>query len=74
MKRVHKAMQIMLSLVLLLLLTGSPVLIAQPGDRGPERYPLMPDARVRNIILFIGDGMGLGHLSLSRISTRGGGG
>ena len=41
-----------------------------PGGR-PVQYPMMPDAPVRNIILFIGDGMGLAHLSASRINIEG---
>lgn len=38
----------------------------------PEaRYPLVADTEVRNIILFIGDGMGINHLTYSRITTAG---
>src|SRR5512146_3174954 len=58
-------------LVIFLFLTTSSLLLAQaPGDR-PVRYPLMPDASVRNVILFIGDGMGLAHLEASRMDTEG---
>jgi alkaline phosphatase len=37
----------------------------------PVQYPLMPDAQVRNVILFIGDGMGLAQLAASRMGTKG---
>ncbi len=33
--------------------------------------PLLPDNQVRNIILFIGDGMGLSHLTAARINVFG---
>lgn len=37
-----------------------------------EDYPLMPDAPVHNIILFIGDGMGLSQITAYRIHNLGG--
>jgi len=33
--------------------------------------PLFPDNQIRNVILFIGDGMGLGHLTAARINLLG---
>lgn len=33
--------------------------------------PLLPDQQIRNIILFIGDGMGLNHLTAARINSLG---
>ncbi len=36
-----------------------------------EPYPLMPDRQIRRIILFIGDGMGLSHLTAARIHSVG---
>ncbi len=33
--------------------------------------PLLPDNQVRNVILFIGDGMGLSHLTAARINLLG---
>ncbi len=33
--------------------------------------PLLPDNQIRNVILFIGDGMGLGHLTAARINLLG---
>lgn len=57
--------------VIFLFITTSSLLPAQtPGDR-PVCYPLMPDAPVRNVILFIGDGMGLAHLEASRMNVKG---
>jgi len=44
---------------------------SKPAGNIPERYPLMPDAEVRNVVLFIGDGMGINHLLLSRLHTLG---
>jgi alkaline phosphatase len=45
---------------------------APASPYAPEaRYPLVPDTEVRNIILFIGDGMGINHLTYSRIMTAG---
>ncbi len=57
--------------VLFLLLAADSLLLAQSSDRRSVQYPIMPDAPVRNIILFIGDGMGLAHLSASRINIEG---
>jgi alkaline phosphatase len=37
----------------------------------PERYPLLPDRAVDNVILFIGDGMGINHFVLSRLHHQG---
>lgn len=37
-----------------------------------EAYPLLPNRPVRNIILFIGDGMGLGQITAGRIHSTGG--
>lgn len=37
-----------------------------------EDYPLLPDAPVRNIIMFIGDGMGLSQITAYRIHNVGG--
>ncbi len=48
-----------------------PSLHAQTSGGRPVQYPMMPDAPVRNIILFIGDGMGLAHLSASRMNLAG---
>ena len=44
---------------------------SKPASNIPERYPLMPDREVRNVVLFIGDGMGINHLVLSRLHTLG---
>lgn len=50
------------------------------SDRPPrtstaaEDYPLLPDAPVRNIILYIGDGMGISQITAYRIHNVGGGG
>jgi alkaline phosphatase len=46
-------------------------LLAQASGGRPVRYTMMPDAQVRNVILFIGDGMGLAHLSASRMNVKG---
>lgn len=36
-----------------------------------EDYPLLPDVPVRNIIMFIGDGMGISHITAYRIHNVG---
>lgn len=33
--------------------------------------PLVPDVKIRNVILFIGDGMGISHLTAARINSLG---
>ena len=50
---------------------ADPSLFAQASGGRPVQYPMMPDASVRNVVLFIGDGMGLAHLSASRINLAG---
>jgi alkaline phosphatase len=40
-----------------------------PGDVTP--YPLLPDREIRNIILFIGDGMGINQVLASRLRIYG---
>jgi alkaline phosphatase len=57
--------------VLFLLVWCNFILLAQlPADR-PARYPLVPDAQVKNVVLFIGDGMGLAQLSASLMDQQG---
>ena len=57
--------------VLFLLFAPDSLLLAQSSGRRSAPYPVLPDAPVRNIMLFIGDGMGLAHLSASRINMEG---
>jgi alkaline phosphatase len=49
------------------------ILTARAGHSGPgDRYPLLPDSlKVRNIILCIGDGMGLAQIFAARVKTLG---
>ncbi len=37
----------------------------------PAKYPLMPDTQIKNVIVFIGDGMGISHLTTSRVKNVG---
>ena len=59
-----------MSILVLLVFADLPLHGQSPAPR-PRPYPLMPDATVRNVILFIGDGMGLAHLSASRLNLKG---
>lgn len=36
-----------------------------------QHYPLLPDTRVKNVILFIGDGMGLSQITVGRLHAHG---
>ena len=36
-----------------------------------HHYPLLPDTRVNNVILFIGDGMGLSQITVGRLHAHG---
>ena len=58
------------SVLFLLLLCGS-FLFAQPPGSREVQFPLVPDTQVRNVVLFIGDGMGLAQLSASRMGIKG---
>lgn len=42
-----------------------------PPPAAEGGYPIMPDAPIRNIIFFIGDGMGISQISAGRICTVG---
>jgi alkaline phosphatase len=57
-------------ILFLLVFCALPLLARSPRGR-PLAYPLMPDAPVRNVVLFIGDGMGLAQLSASRMNLEG---
>jgi alkaline phosphatase len=47
-------------------------LAAPPGGEAPlARYPFVPDGPVRNVILFIGDGMGHSQVAAARIHRHG---
>lgn len=48
-----------------------PVTAAESPVQKAEKYPLLPDTTVKNIILFIGDGIGIGQITLSRIKHYG---
>lgn len=37
----------------------------------PPSYPHLPDNQIKNIILFVGDGMGLSHLTAARVHWLG---
>jgi alkaline phosphatase len=50
---------------------ADPSLFAQASGGRPVQYPMMPDASVKNVVLFIGDGMGLAQLSASRMDIVG---
>jgi alkaline phosphatase len=61
-----------ITLVCLMLLFHGPLQAEKrKSPFAPERYPLLPDDSVRNVILFIGDGMGINHLVLSRLHYLG---
>lgn len=45
---------------------GHTITLQSPSQELPN-YPFMPDAEVKNIILFIADGMGISHLAATRL-------
>ncbi|NIR48089.1 alkaline phosphatase [candidate division KSB1 bacterium] len=49
---------------------GQSVAISE-HKRETKPYPLLPDNKVRNIILFIGDGMGMSHITSARCALAG---
>lgn len=51
--------------------TPGQTLTLQTHSIQSEPLPLLPDRQVKNIILFIGDGMGLGHLTAARAHLLG---
>lgn len=50
--------------------SGKTLTIGTPTTTA-HSLPLLPDTPIRNIILFIGDGMGLSHLTAARINSLG---
>jgi alkaline phosphatase len=50
--------------------SGKTLTIGTPTAKATS-LPLLPDQPIRNIILFIGDGMGLSHLTAARINSFG---
>ncbi|MGH7597456.1 MAG: alkaline phosphatase, partial [bacterium] len=50
--------------------SGEKLAIATPTSKSAP-LPLLPDNQIRNVILFIGDGMGLGQLTAARTNLLG---
>ena len=50
--------------------SGKTLTIGAPTTHAAS-LPLVPDAKIRNVILFIGDGMGLSHITAARINSFG---
>jgi alkaline phosphatase len=50
------------------------VAVATRGETVPPAWPELADGPVRNVILLLGDGMGLGQIIAGRTHTRGAGG
>ncbi|HEX9654784.1 MAG TPA: alkaline phosphatase, partial [bacterium] len=46
-------------------------LFLQTSSTKSDPFPLIPDGQINNIILFIGDGMGLSHLTAARVHLLG---
>lgn len=44
-----------------------PIKASESTTISGEKYPFLPDTTIKNVILFIGDGIGLGQITLTRI-------